>query len=86
MPNASPNISTAPAPNTNPNPNPDPTPKTTPRIHARNGNRGARRSLEGTGLFAVASHGRVKSGRRAGQKAALLETTNQQVRVRARVS
>jgi len=32
----------------------------------------------------VASHGRVKSGRRAGQKAALLETTNQQVRVRVR--
>ena len=63
-------------------------PRTPPlaRIHARNGNRGARRSLEGTGLLAVASHGRVKSGRRAGQKAALLETTNQQVRVRVRVS
>lgn len=48
------------------------------RVHARNGNRGARRSLEATGLIAVASHGLVKSGRRAGQKAALLETTNQQ--------
>ena len=86
-PNASPNTNTAPAPNTDPSPNPDlnPNTNTTPRIHARNGNRGARRSLEGTDLLAVASHGRVKSGRRAGQKAALLETTNQQVRVRVRV-
>ena len=50
------------------------------RLHARNGGRGARRSLEmATGLLTVASDGVVKSGRRAGQKAApLVEATNQQ--------
>ena len=49
------------------------------RLHARNGGRGARRSLEATSLLTVASDGVVKSGRRAGQKAApLVEATNQQ--------
>jgi hypothetical protein len=49
------------------------------RLHARNGGRGARRSLEATGLLTVASDSVVKSGRRAGQKAApLAVATNQQ--------